>query len=67
MFLGSFPTETSAAKAHDVAALRFEADYASAQQVNSACSRESPVLSHSGYTALSCKSLYGRRSLCFTQ
>ncbi|CAL5218998.1 g753 [Coccomyxa viridis] len=33
VFLGSFSTENTAAKAHDVAALRLQADHASGQQV----------------------------------
>ncbi len=37
VFLGSFSTENTAAKAHDVAALRLQADHASGQQVQIPC------------------------------
>ncbi len=46
LFLGSFATENTAAKAHDVAALRLQADHASAHQVQVPWTEWVPVLQH---------------------
>ena len=59
VFLGSFATEGSAAKAHDVAALRLRADHAAAFQVQTAHIQKYAVLQHCALQS-SCRALHSQ-------